>query len=130
MPDISSYVANIELALVSSAIIAEYHIVRSWANTDDGYIRLRATLTNQDFLEAAEYFTLQEDRIVTVDYHFQWMDGERKTLRRRWDSTPHFPKLENFPHHIHTGAHETVIPGSSISLIDLLQILEDKIAQL
>ena len=130
MPDISSYVANIELALVSSAIIAEYHIVRSWANTDDGYIRLRATLTNQDFLEAAEYFTLQEDRIVTVDYHFQWMDSERKTLRRRWDSTPHFPKLENFPHHIHTGAHETVIPGSSISLIDLLQILEDKIAQL
>ena len=130
MPDISSYVANIELALVSSAIIAEYHIVRSWANTDDGYIRLRATLTNQDFLEAAEYFTLQEDRIVTVDYHFQWMDSERKTLRRRWDSTPHFPKLENFPHHIHTGADETVMPGSSISLIDLLQILEDKIAQL
>lgn len=129
MPDISSYLADIELALVSSGIIAEYHIVRSWANTDDGYIRLRATLTNQDFLEAAEYFILQEDRIETVDYHFQWMDSARKTLRRRWDSTPHFPELENFPHHIHIGDDETVMPGSSISLIDLLNLLEDEIAQ-
>ncbi len=128
MPDISTYLADIELALVSSAIIAEYHIVRSWANADDGYIRLRVTLINRDFLEAAEYFTLQEDRIVTVDYHFQWMDSERKILRRRWDSTPHFPKLENFPHHIHIGDDKTVMPGSSISLIDLLEILEDEIA--
>ena len=130
MLDVLSYLTDVELALVGSEIIAEYQIIRLWANTDDGDIRLRATLVNRDFLEAAEYFTLQGDQILTVDYHFQWMDSERKTLRRRWDSTPHFPKLENFPHHIHTGAHETVIPGSSISLIDLLQILEDKIAQL
>lgn len=129
MPDISSYLADIELALVSSEIIAEYHIVRSWANTDDGYIRLRATLTNGDFLEAAEYFTLQNDQVVTVDYHFQWMDSERKALRRRWDSTPHFPKLKNFPHHIHIGIEETVTPGSSMSLIELLKFLEDEIAQ-
>ena len=79
MSDISTYLADIELALVSSAIIAEYHIVRSWANTDDGYIRLRVTLTNRDFLEAAEYFTLQGDQIFTVDYHFQWMDTDRKS---------------------------------------------------
>ena len=128
MPDILSYLADIELALVSSEIIAEYDIVRSWANTDDGYIRLRATLTNRDFLEAAEYFTLQDDQVVTVDYHFQWMDRERKILRRRWDSTPHFPNLENFPHHVHIGGDETVMPGSSISLINLLKILENEVA--
>jgi len=57
------------------------------------------------------------------------MDSERKILRRRWDSTPHFPELENFPHHIHIDDDETVTPGWSMSLIDLLEILEDEIAQ-
>ena len=63
--DISAYLNQIELALVSSPVIAEYQVVRSWANTDDGYIRLRTTLTNGDFLEAAEYFVLDGDQILT-----------------------------------------------------------------
>ena len=65
--DIAAYLAQVELALVSSPIVAKYDIVRSWANTDDGYMRIRITLINSDFVEAAEYFVLQEGRIVTVD---------------------------------------------------------------
>jgi hypothetical protein len=129
MSDIATYLTEVELALVSSSVVAEYHIVCSWANTDDGYIRVRATLTNGDFLEAAEYFALDRNRIVTIDYHHQWMDSDKKGLQRRWDSTPHYPHLENFPHHIHIGDEETVSPGHPTSLIDLLKTLENELSQ-
>jgi hypothetical protein len=128
MSDLAAYLAEIELALVSSPVIAEYQVLRAWANTDDGYIRLRAQLSNGDFLEAAEYFILEGDQIATVDYRHQWMDGEKQTLRRRWDTTPDHPELENFPHHVHTGREADVAAGHSMSLIDLVRFLEAEIA--
>jgi hypothetical protein len=130
MNEVVAYLTEVELALVSSPIVTEYHIVRSWANTDDGYIRVRATLTNGDFLEGAEYFALHGDQVVTVDYRYQWMDGDQKVLRWRWDSTPDHPDLESFPYHVHVSGEEIVVPGHSMSLIDLLGIIEGEISQL
>ena len=118
---------EIELALVSSPIISEFQIVRSWANTDDGYIRVRATLSNGDFLEAAEYFVLRGEHSVTVDYCQHWTDGDKRVLRRRWDNTPDHPELEGFPHHIHVGREETLVSGQPVSVSDLLRILEGEI---
>ena len=127
MNDIAAYLTQIDLALVSSSVIADYHIIRSWVNTDDGYIRLRATFTNGDFLEAAEYFVLDEGQLVTVDYRYQWMDGKKQILKRRWDSTPDHPELDNFPHHVHLGGETTTVPGHPLSLIELLSILENEL---
>ncbi len=127
MTDIATYLIEVETALVSSPIIAEYQIVRSWFNTDDGYIRFRSTLNNGDFLEAASYFVLDKDQIVTVDYRYQWMDSHKQTLRRRWDSTPDHPELENFPYHIHIGNEVTVISGDPMSLLELLNVLENEL---
>lgn len=129
MSDVAAYLSDVELALVSSPIVARYDVVRSWANSDDGYIRVRATLTNGDFLEAAEYFALHDDQIVTIDYRHQWMDGGKQVLRRRWDNTPHRPELESFPHHVHIGSEDAVEPGYSMSLIELLSVLENELSQ-
>lgn len=127
MSDIAAYLNRVELALISSPIIVEYKFVRFWANTDDGYIRLRATLANGDFLEAAEYFVLVEGQLVTIDYRYQWLDEQKQVLRRRWDNTPDHPELANFPHHIHEGSDKTVIPGQVLSLIELLNLLESEL---
>ena len=96
MTDLSAYLTDIELALIRSPTIATYQIVRSEINTDAGYIRLRATFVNGDFLEAAEYFILEHSAILTDDYRYQWMDGGQTRLHRRWDNTPHFPELPGF----------------------------------
>jgi len=127
MNEIAAHLAEVELALVSSPVIRVYQVVRSWANTDDGYIRVRATLTNGDFLEATEYFVLRGEQIVTIDYRHQWMSGDKAVLRRRWDSTPDHPGLANFPHHVHVGNEETVFPSQPLSLIELLQLLEQEL---
>ncbi len=127
MDDPTSYVAEVELALISSPIITGYELVRTWCNTDDGYIRLRATLTNGDFLEAAEYFVLRSGEPIPVDYRYQWMDGSKQSLRRRWDSTPDHPELAGFPYHVHVENDGTVIPGQPVSLLDLLGTLEGQV---
>ncbi len=129
MREIVDYIAEIELALVNSPAVAEYRVIRSWSNADDGYIRIRAALANGDFWEAAEYFVLEEGYVVTCDYRHQWMNSAKTTLRRRWDNTPDHPELENFPHHIHIGDKATVIPGRMTSFWDVLDFLESELSQ-
>jgi len=126
MDDPATYLAEIEMALVASPIVAEYRLVRSWANTDDGYIRVRATLSNGDFLEAAEYFIIQEGQIAVVDYRHQWMDATRTVLRRRWDNTPDHPELDSFPHR-HVGDESHVVPSEPVGLTQVLALIEAEI---
>ncbi len=126
--DPAAYLSEIELALVSSLVLSDYQVVRTWANTDDGYIRLRATLTNGDFLEATEYFVVRGDQMLTMDYRYQWMDADKTTLRRRWDSTPDHPHLAGFPHHVHVGGEQIVLPSQPLRLIELLQFLERELS--
>ena len=130
MNETASYLAEIELALVSSPILSQFQILRAWANTDDGYIRIRATLINGDFLEATEYFVFQQNRIITIDYRHQWMDRVKQVLRRRWDSTPDHPSLANFPYHMHIGNEKNVVSSYLISLIELLKIIEQEFSRL
>ena len=124
MADIATYLTDTELALISSSIITDYCIIRSWAHTDDGYIRVRATLANGDFLEATEYVVLQAGQLMTVDYRYQWMSNDKTTLHRRWDSTPDHPELSSFPHHVHVGSEKVVLPSQPLSLTELLRLLD------
>ena len=121
----SEHLIAIELSLIASPVLAEYTVVRSWAEVDDGYIRIRATLINGDFLEAAEYFVQRQSRFEIADYRHQWMDSVKRNLRRRWDCTPDHPHLPNFPHHVHIGSEENLSASKPVGLIDLLSLLEE-----
>lgn len=82
-------------------------------------------LSNTDFLEVAEYFVLEEGRCKTKRYRYQWMDSSQQILRKRWDNVEHFPELPNFPHHIHISEETNVEPGRSLSIIELMDLLEE-----
>ena len=125
--DPESYLRTIEAALIESPVIRSYVIVRRWANTDDGYIRIRATLVNGDFLELAEYFVVEGSQIRTVDYRHQWMAADKRRLRRRWDSTPDHPHLPNFPYHVHVEEETNVHPDQPRSILNILTELEHAI---
>jgi hypothetical protein len=121
------YLAAIHLALAESPIVASYAVVRQRVTSQSGHLRVRIDLTNGDFLEAAEFFRLTPDGIEVADYRHQWMDGERTILRKRWDSTPHHPNLENAPYHCHDGSEETVVPGQPMSIQDVLAVISREI---
>ena len=54
MNDPVAYLEAIKLRLIASPIIAEYRILKERATHTDGYLRLKATLVNGDFLELVE----------------------------------------------------------------------------
>lgn len=121
------YLAAIHLTLVESPIVASYAVVRQRVTSQSGHLRVRIDLINGDFLEAAEFFRLTPDGIKVADYRHQWMNGERIILRKRWDSTPHHPNLENAPHHCHDGSEEAVVPSQPMSIQDVLAVIAREI---
>jgi type IV secretory pathway TrbF-like protein len=72
LSEIVAYLDATKLALISSPVIADFAIIKERVTATDGYVRLRATLINGDFLELTEYFVRIGQRITTVDYRYQW----------------------------------------------------------
>jgi hypothetical protein len=52
------------------------------------------------------------------------MDEQQGVLKKRWDNVEHFPDLPNFPHHIHIDADEHVESGQSMSIVELITLIE------
>jgi hypothetical protein len=123
----ADYAIQVRTKLVTCPAINSFSIIEEKLLPESGYIRLRASLLNGDFLEAAEYFALEGDQIVTRRYRYQWMDKERKTLHKRWDNVEHYPDLPNFPHHIHMGEEGNVEPGKPLSIVQLLDVLAGEV---
>lgn len=55
------------------------------------------------------------------------MDGSKQTLIRRWDNARHFPELPHFPHHVHMGEEKQVVPGQALSILDLIDLIEQEL---
>jgi hypothetical protein len=121
------YIAVVKEKLTGSPIIAFIEIVDERILLNRGYIRIRLTLTNTDFVEIAESFTIQDDRLITLDYRYQWMDASKQILKKRWDSVKHFPGLPNFPHHVHIGSECNVEPGLSRNILEFIDFMESEL---
>ena len=85
----------------------------------EGFIRVRANLTNGDVLDFSE-FIKQADELETISYRYQWLNKDKKHIRR-WDNALHYPKLENFPDHIHSGENEVMPGGPPAFLLFLMK---------
>jgi len=121
------HLAAIHIALVESPIVADYTVVRQRVTSQTGYLRVRVRLSNGDFLEAAEAFRLRVTGVEVIDYRHQWMDGDQTIMRKRWDSSPHHPELDNFPHHCHDGNEDHVIPSKPLSIQDVLRVIAQEV---
>ncbi|OQY32077.1 MAG: hypothetical protein B6I38_05030 [Anaerolineaceae bacterium 4572_5.1] len=121
------YITTIKTKLAASTIVATVEIVTERIAENRGYFRAHMNLINGDFLEVSEYFAIQAGQSSTIEYRYQWMDGGKTKLIKRWDNAEHHPNLANFPHHIHIGDKKQVVPGRSLSIIDLLNIIEQSI---
>jgi hypothetical protein len=54
----AEYLVAIQTFLITSKIVESFTIVEEWCQRDRGYIRVRLTLSQGDFVESAEYFVL------------------------------------------------------------------------
>lgn len=58
---------------------------------------------------------------IDHDYKFHWMDVSNKLITR-WDTAPHYKKLNNFPFHKHTG--KDVFSSEELNLIKVLEYIK------
>jgi len=120
---VAEYFESIKDRLFALPFVADFKILKQVDRSNNGHIRARVTLTDNSQLEFSEFIEQNagdEIRVVTYSYH--WSD-ENGALFRRWDNTPHFPKLKNFPHHIH-GKEDDVISGKPIEIFSILDEIE------
>ena len=124
--DVRGYLNEVRIRLATSAAITAIDVVIEQELSDRGYFRARLSLANGDFLEVSEYFVARGDNPETVEYRYQWMDHAQRRLVRRWDNARHFPELPQFPHHIHMGDERQVIPGQVLSILALVDVIEQE----
>jgi hypothetical protein len=114
---ISDYLEGIKERLITDAAVVSFRIGRERATLMDGYIRARLAFADQSYLEFSEYVQLVDGEIKVATYSYHWANSQ-DDLIMRWDNTPHFPKLSNFPHHIHHG--QDVLPGQPVDIFLVL----------
>ncbi len=113
------YVESVKERLSTDSIVISFDVIREFASLEEGFIRVRANLTNGDILDFSE-FVQWLDNLELISYRYHWMDKD-KHLIRRWDNAKHFPDLQNFPHHIHIS--ETNI--TSGKLVNIFEVLDE-----
>lgn len=98
------YVESVKARLSTDSIVISFDVIREFSNLNEGFIRVRANLTNGDILDFSEFVKRAND-LELVNYRYQWLDKNKKHISR-WDNALHYPKLKNFPHHVHSGKNE------------------------
>ena len=122
---IAEYFETIKDHLLIVSFVTGFKILKQVDRSKNGHLRAHAILSDNSQLEFSEFVeqsAKEEIQLATYSYH--WSD-EKDNLIRRWDNTPHFPKLEIFPHHIHL-SEDNVIPGELTNIFTVL----DEIAKI
>ncbi len=123
---IAEYFEAIKDRFFVTPFVSGFRILKQVNRSKNGHLRAHATFSDDSQLEFSEFVEQNaEEEIELVTYSHHWSD-RNDILIRRWDNTPHFPKLRNFPHHVHIGEDE-VIPGEPINVFGVLDEIGKKI---
>lgn len=100
-PDVlSQYLASVEGAVRQLIGVYIEHYEEEILGTKRANLRIRVRFSSGHLLELNEAFVVESERIRHLDYRYHFQDMQNN-LVFRYDNTPHFPGLENSPHHKH-----------------------------
>jgi len=125
-PQVRDYLDEIEQAFLLAPVVLSLQVREREERLQEGFIRIRAVLTNGDLLEAFEFVVTTPDRIETVTYRMHWQQRDGQ-LRRRWDNAPHYGDVPTFPHHVHLGPDNYVRPLELMTILQVLALIEEEI---
>ncbi len=105
---LAAYLARVERTIQECRQVYVEHYVEEVLTPERINLRLRLRFEQGHMLEISEAVVIEDDRPVSLDYRYHCQDALNR-LVFRYDCTPHFPELENFPHHKHLPSQ--VIPS-------------------
>ena len=82
-------------------------------------LRIRIRFSQGFLLEVNEAVVAEAGAIRHLDYRYHFQDDQNRVIFR-YDNTPHFPELKNFPHHKHLESEVVDCEKQSI-----LQVLKE-----
>lgn len=124
---VENYIDDLVQELLICQTISSFKIQKRIIGEEDGYIRIKCSLTNGDMLELAKYIRTRRKKIHIESYRFHWQ-GASGQLIKRWDNVAHHKELDQFPHHIHLPTRE-VIGSAPMTLKKVLKEIEQKIKE-
>ncbi len=120
---IESYMDDIEMSFVYSPVVLGYFIREQDVREREGYIRIRAQLSNEDIFEAFEFITVIDGNVRVLTYRLQWQTADGQ-LRKRWDNAEHYREIATFPYHVHVGVSGEVQSSEAMYIRKALEVIE------
>lgn len=104
------------------------HVHTEYAETGHGVAqcRLRVVLLDGSLLQCVERVHCLEGQLLTEKYSFHWQAADG-SLMCRWDNAPHHHELPGFPHHLHEGQENNVLPHPPVSIFMLTDLIESRL---
>lgn len=107
---------NDAIDILRKSKIIKRIVFSNFDGLSDSYVfKVRAELLNGWVLDYWEHKTPKIRR-----YSFHVFKNSQMIVR--WDNTPHYPKLEGFPHHKHEG--KRVVSSDVMTITEVLKQLE------
>jgi hypothetical protein len=123
---VRAHLDEVEQAFLLSPVVRSLQVREREERLYEGFIRLRAVLSNGDLLEAFEFVVATPDTLQTLTYRIHWQRGDGQ-LKRRWDNAPHHKEVPTFPHHVHVGRAEHVEASEPMTILKVLALVEGEI---
>ncbi|MCP4428105.1 MAG: hypothetical protein GY803_26765 [Chloroflexi bacterium] len=118
---IEDYYQALLEAIAASPLARSSAVVLDKRTSRVGLIRGDLYFANDSRLHFRELVELQANAVTRHMYSYHYQDANQ-TLIFRYDDTPHFPDLPDFPHHKHIGTQ--VISAEPPDLTAVLQEIE------
>jgi hypothetical protein len=124
----ADYLEGLKERLLTDPTVASFTILRERVTDTEAHLRVRATLSDGGALEFSEYAQIRgDDQMVVVTYSYHWASAGGNLIQR-WDNTPHFPDLPNFPFHSHAGPDNTPVSAQPMTLFTVLDEIARRLA--
>jgi hypothetical protein len=81
-------------------------------------LRIRVRFKTGDLFELNEAVIVEDDQLERLNYRYHFQDRQNNLIFR-YDNTPHFPDLENFPHHKHLS--DNIISSQKPSVLEVIE---------
>jgi hypothetical protein len=123
---VSAHLDDVEQAFLLSPVVRSLQVREREERLQEGFIRLRAVLSNGDLLEAFAFVVATPDALQTLTYRIHWQQGDGR-LKRRWDNAPHHKEVPTFPHHVHVGRAEHAESSEPMTILKVLALVEREV---
>jgi len=125
--DASEYLIYTRSIILLDNQVQHWQIIREEEQGDNGLLKYRLLLYDQDLLDVFERFIVKQGQVTITRYSYHWQQSSEQ-LVKRWDNAPHYPSLTTYPHHLHDGDENNVLPHPQIKITDVLSIIRQTLS--